>query len=1109
MPSSCRRSTARAQSSYGMSNSIRDFNSRPSLSNHSHIQTRPAETIPEHPEPDHESEAPDFIIKESAQEEIRDQLEYETRLQLLRKDYSTSPTSTSPTRNLTFAEVTMAARSSRSRRRNEALYEGPDMILGGPMTLESLGPFRYTFKKKKNLKSKYSASIMNGETIGSDDGGVSVNDTSVGTSTSTSTSTNTRTRTRTSMDMGYSETTSEIGTDPDLVGGRSGGEGSSRPISPAPTPQFKSSHDFPHTTSQKQLNLSEFTFPTQTSKRVTQTLQTNSEDVKHFVGIREIDCENDFKNENDNDKENINNIIAQSIGTSVIPVTSGTSTSTTTATTTATVTTTVTETADTSCGLFPPLVILSPPGLSKVSSFSNSSNDLSRAQTLNTVHSGIDLNHSSLDFLKCDDSDTQSVKEKSEAVMARIAGSTAAMMRSVSDLTAINDGFDSVEWDPDLPVRSINDSPEPLLVEAQPVAYTTVGSRVNPNVQPQISAPNRIQREGSMRRPQLDLTHNRQANYYPHTRGPPPPLNMQNSMHYAQQLGQHSNSFNTPPATSARSVRPIRPSQRLSQSDQETHTLLRLQGMVNARAPGGHHPASPNTPTPVSHNDHVSSISNEEQDMGRGNDLQGPISGLEKMQTLQRLARFPNPMQTSALRRLSELQAPKNDNTASLNASVEGAGQCLENLPRNLKDRAMLDEAQAAKNGELDRGYTFPPPGISNKAYNPLFGIYGGSSGHARDSAHHRGVPGYPQPLTAGPPGQRSYANNRQSSSYSEDAWTQDQASAKQNSLTNPGPVSPWQEPKIDNEQHGAQASSLPPSARATDTISLQQALQYYPRGFASDMTGRFTRLSSEVQREMGHLDDEETPEQARARKQKEKDEWFYNGQKRWNMTTEDHITEIETHANPFGPIAPPLKKTVPSDNRPLPGITISEMQKKTIPEVIAPMLDGTFGNMFAIAAQQKEGNSTLPFNRYTKSPAWHIDSSEKGNDSFFGEDLGAYQFFATDEGQRGLPVPINVDIGIRTSTKRSRHRTSRLKRSAKRCFQWQRADILFLPVVLPGANDACHDVMLYDIDVCLPENLMTSDEIPTLLYVSDNAGQNGDLTVECTQVEAELHGLR
>ncbi|KAF7877406.1 hypothetical protein EAF04_001083 [Stromatinia cepivora] len=954
---SSRRSTVRAHNSYGTSNSIREYNSRSNLANHSHIQTRPAESIPEHPGSKDELESPDFIIKESAQEEIQDQLEYETRLQLLRNNRSKSPPSISHPPNSTYADV-MAARSSRSRRRNEALDEGPDMKLGGPMTLESLGPFKYTFKKKKNLKSKYSASTLNEETIEAIEAIESANNNSnsgedIGTITTEGTN----------MDMGHSESTSEIGTDPELVGG------SSRPISPTSTPQFKSSLDFPspHTTSQKQQNHSEFTFTAPVPKRVIQILQKDTESLK--------DSNISWKNEleDDSDKENINHNIVQPI---VITDTATTFTS-------ATTDTSLTDSIPL------PLVIPPPPGLSRISSLSYSSTDNTRAQTLYTIDSGIDLNHSSLDFLKCDDSDTQSVKDKSEAVMARIAGSTGLMTRTMSDLATANDGFDSVEWDPDLPVRSINDSPEPLLVEAQPVAYTTVGSRVNPNLQPQISAPNRIQREGSIRRPQLDPTHNRQTNYYPHTRGPPPPLNMQNSMHYAQQLGQTSNTFNTPPATSARSARSLRASQRLSQTEQENHTLLRLQGMINARVPGGHYPASPNTPTPASHQNHISSISNEEQDMGRGNDLQGPISGLEKMQTLQRLARFPNPMQTSALRRLSELQAPKTDNTANLNEDIEVASQGLEYLLRNSKDKTMLGDAHAAKNGELDRGYTFPPPGISNTAYNPLYGAYGGANGHSRDSGHHRGVPGYPQPLTAGPPGQRSYANNRQNSNYSEEAWTQDQAGAKPNSHTNPGTISPWQEPKVTNEQYTAQAPAQAPSARATDTISMQEASRYYPHGFPNDMTGRFTRLSIDVQKEMGLLVDEDTPEQARVRKQEEKDEWFYAGQKRWNMTIQDHITEIEMHANPFGPIGPPTKKTLASDNRPLPGITISEMQKKTIPEVIAPMIDGTLGNLFAIKAQQEEGNSTLPFMRYTKSPDWHIDTSARGNDSFFGEDWG------------------------------------------------------------------------------------------------------------------------
>ncbi|KAF7959429.1 hypothetical protein EAE96_001047 [Botrytis aclada] len=857
----------------------------------------------------------------------------------------------------------MAARPSRSRRRNEALDEGQDVKLGGPMTLESLGPFKYTFKKKKNLKTKYSTSTINDDqAIDAEDGGAGLNDDGPITTGGINT------------DLGHSETTSRAGMDPELVGSA----GSSRPISPTSTPQFKSSLDIPsphHTTSHKQRNYTEFTFTAPTPKRIIECLEKSTKIAEEELKDPDDTLqERDW--EDDDNTEGINNNTVQPI------VTAGDTTATTT---TATVTLTDTPSID---PIPATVVIQPPPGASRVSSFSYSSTDLSRTQTLCTIDSGIGLSSPSLDLLKSDNSDTQSVKDKSDAVMARIASSTGLMVRSLSDITTVNDGFDSVEWDPNLPVRSINNSPEPLSVETQPVAYTTVGSRVNPNLQPQISAPNRIQREGSIRRPQLDPTHNRQTNYYSHTRGPPPPLNMQNSMHYAQQIGQVPNSFNIPPVTSARSARSLRASQRLSQSEQESHTLLRLQGMINARVSNGHYPVSPNTPTPASHQNNGSSISNEEQELAK-DDLQGPISGLEKMQTLQRLAKFPNPMQTSALRRLSELQASKTENTANSKGDIEIASQRLEYLLRNSRDNTMLDGAQATKNGELDRTYTFPPPGIPNTAYNPLYNAYSGSNNQSRDSANHRGVPGYPQPLTAGPPGQRSYANNRQNSTYSEEAWTQDQVGAKQNSHTSTEPTSPWQESKVLNEQYSAQAPAQAPSARATDSISMQQALQYYPHGFPSDMTGRFTRLSINLQKEMGLLEDEEIPEEARSRKQKEKDEWFYSGQKRWNMTVQEHIAEIEIHTNPFGPIGPPTKKSLSSDNRPLPGITIARMEKKTIPEVIAPLIDGTLGNLFAIKAQQEDGNFTSPFIRYAKSPEWYIDTSARGNDSFFEERCG------------------------------------------------------------------------------------------------------------------------
>ena len=67
------------------------------------------------------------------------------------------------------------------------------------------------------------------------------------------------------------------------------------------------------------------------------------------------------------------------------------------------------------------------------------------------------------------------------------------------DKPTARDDFDSMDWDPSM-AFGMDDSPGPVAAQPKKVEYTTVGSLVNSNSIPQFTAPNRIQREGSVRR---------------------------------------------------------------------------------------------------------------------------------------------------------------------------------------------------------------------------------------------------------------------------------------------------------------------------------------------------------------------------------------------------------------------------------------------------------------------------------------------------------------------------------------------------------------------------------------------------------------------------------
>lgn len=158
-------------------------------------------------------------------------------------------------------------------------------------------------------------------------------------------------------------------------------------------------------------------------------------------------------------------------------------------------------------------------------------------------------------FDDLDRSDTQSTKDRTEAVLARL---NASMMANKGKDVVLDDVFDSVDWDPEMPKGpSLTASPEPVPLELKPVvAYTTVGSRVDPSAVPQFSAPNRIQREGANRRPvPLSMMQSRQFDgaFFNQQRGPPPPLNMSNSMQYAQQLGRNASNSTMPSSAGSQS----------------------------------------------------------------------------------------------------------------------------------------------------------------------------------------------------------------------------------------------------------------------------------------------------------------------------------------------------------------------------------------------------------------------------------------------------------------------------------------------------------------------------------------------------------------------------
>jgi hypothetical protein len=627
----------------------------------------------------------------------------------------------------------------------------------------------------------------------------------------------------------------------------------------------------------------------------------------------------------------------------------------------------------------------------------------------------------------------------------REAGETMASSIASANLGRDKDGssnsFESVEWDPDLPSASgQRQYTEPPAAAVQPIAYTTVGSIVNPHATPQFTAPNRVQREGSGRRRLLSLMQSRQHDSFYPNRGHSP-LNMASGLQHAHQIVHSPNRFNlshTPPPHSTRSMRPARSLQRIgSLTEQEKSILTKIQGPTAphifsgnlqsssaAAAPSSNYPmAVPNITKPAS----CAKDSVQEEDRGRFTTFQGPnqgpaqvpaqgpaqgpVQGLEKMQTLQRLAKFENPMQSLALSRLSEFSVSKPQGVATtLDNPTLAIGELLRIKDQSSAATAIKAEESSPKAGELDRTYRFPLPSIvdsSKPQANPLFGAFSPSTmKSSKDPSLHQ--PGYPAPLTAGPPGQRQYqgtASKVPAGYYPGNLWGSDLQPSGLNPCggANVQSDSLWSDSyNTEQEQQLVQKSVVPSHCRGgcnsfiQDTAALPVVSKYYPRGLPADMTGHVVPLPYGAQRKMGEIPadhEHQTAEEKAAKKAEELDNWFYSGQRRFAaMSAHDHILEYEErqldYLNPFGPIAAGSKKPLPPTKKA--PLSIEDSKKMSVVEAAAPLLDSAFGSLLTYATQINAPDSARVLSKFEFSPAGLLDPSENGNKSFYGADCGA-----------------------------------------------------------------------------------------------------------------------
>jgi hypothetical protein len=585
---------------------------------------------------------------------------------------------------------------------------------------------------------------------------------------------------------------------------------------------------------------------------------------------------------------------------------------------------------------------------------------------------------------------------KHEIYKAMRFGDRSAASKSI--LRPGEDSFDPLEWSSDLPstAASPDHSPEPVPIKPQPLTYTTVGSVVNPNVVPQFSAPNRIQREGANRRPLHTLLGTPRYEPLVQTSAAAaslPALNMANSMQYAQQIARSpvhitsSSSLSSMSGSVPRSTISTMPG---PLAKHEELALLRnlLRNELQERSGNipeetgsldtfKEYPSSVNLPSEGIYT--VKEFANEH---GRSNSVPGFVQGLEKMQTLQRLAKFENPMRQLAIDRLSLFSVPK----------VENAGNSAGLTPQEvlLQNQIGMSKFGSPSNtaGELDLGYKFPPPGLA-----PPLKTQSGQS-LARNPSQSTPVSarqGYPEPLTAGPPGQRQFPS-QPSTNYSE-LW------GDYGNYGNCITTLSWRagysyhapvQPNFFPAHSGNVKSTI------VDTLDPSAAAKYYSSGYPTDMGGHYQPLSEENTRFMEDGPSNLLPNAVKdARRDANTTSLIFEGQRRYTqMGALDYFEELvelqkydsATKENSYGVIRPPKKKQLTNVERE--PITDDDIKKKPIPEFLAPALDAVWGTLAGYRSVNCPGSNN-DLSQFVCSPESLIDPEEAGNRSLFGEDWG------------------------------------------------------------------------------------------------------------------------
>ena len=573
--------------------------------------------------------------------------------------------------------------------------------------------------------------------------------------------------------------------------------------------------------------------------------------------------------------------------------------------------------------------------------------------------------------------DSEETKQKYETIMARL-----------------DDVFDAEEWDEDF-LGPVNNSPE-LATEPQRVTYTTVGSVAKTNTVQTFSPPVRIQREGANRRMPILPTMRAADSFYARQQsmgGPGfamPALNSYTGQHNQQQQQQQM-------ASQTDINMSLLESLNLNLTDQEQEVLGNFNQSPTVMRSGNIQspPRAPPMGSFMVENQLAAQGFAKEESYSQTSSLTGSagLAGLNKMQTLQRLAQFENPAQGFAKERLAEFTAVKMQQQTE---NDPGLGGQTSRFDFNDMQRRTSAGAMSQYRTEND---------------NPFSSGRRPSHDAPYQNSQYRGSvpPGYPQPLTAGPPGQR-----QNTVSVSRLNWVNDQ-----NSIHNAHPDlpyvtrgttdAPWfKDGFVGYNTHRSDTFRSIPSEDSyiRDTASAVDIQQYYPAGFPSGFHMRKTRTMNEVEKQKNLLPKDEFKAMEKDLIAEMKNNQWYGHLRRFGMTVEDHLNDFEMREKPHqpGPIQRPTAEFLAARK----ALLTSNVEKMALPDITEPLVAAAFGTLLAYSDNIVRPENRKLMSKFEPSPPWQLDNTVEGRKSVMNDDWYEDPPKRFGRDRRYQPSPLN-----------------------------------------------------------------------------------------------------